>query len=246
MGDLTNLIPTSRQRLYPKLRAYAEALSGSLDRISQAHQLASELLADWLVAHYQPGKPLDVIIVCTGNSRRSILGSMMGNVAAAYADLPEIRFQSGGTDPTACNPRTVHALRAIGVEITPTGSEAVRGEPETANPIYQIRWGTLGEASAPPLEMAEFSKRYDDPANPGQGFAAVMVCHEADTGCPTVQGAALRLSMPYEDPKAHDGTAHEAHAYAERRDDIGRAMLSTLMQVRQRLIAVGTSVEGTP
>lgn len=37
------------------------------------------------------------------------------------------------------------------------------------------------------------------------------------------------------DPKEYDGTTVEASKYAERRDEIGRFMLSVLMQVRRRL-----------
>ena len=34
-----------------------------------------------------------------------------------------------------------------------------------------------------------------------------MVCGEADAACPFVKGAALRVSMPYLDPKIYDGGA---------------------------------------
>ena len=67
------------------------------------------------------------------------------------------------------------------------------------------------------------------------GFAALMVCGEADAACPFVKGAALRVSMPYLDPKIYDDSAYEAAKYAERRDDIGRLMLSVMMQVRNQL-----------
>jgi arsenate reductase len=96
----------------------------------------------------------------------------MGNIAAAYYGMPEVRFHSGGTAPTAFNPRTVQTLQAIGVEVEPTGREAARGEPQTANPIYRVRWGTPGGAA---FEATEYSKLYDDPANPQRGFAALMV-----------------------------------------------------------------------
>ena len=85
------------------------------------------------------------------------------------------------------------------------------------------------------MEATEFSKTYFDPANPQTGFAALMVCGEADAGCPFVKGAALRVSMPYLDPKIYDGSPFEAAKYAERRDDMGRLMLSVIMQARQRL-----------
>jgi len=230
--------PASRGRLLPKIREYADSLTTSSDMIDEPHRLAGQKLADWIARNYQPGKPLDVIVVCTGNSRRSILGSTLGNIAAAYYGMPEIRFHSGGTAPTAFNPRTVNALKAIGVEIEPTGKEAARGEPQTANPVYRVRWGTS-------LESTEFSKHYGDPANPQKGFAALMVCGEADAACPFVKGAALRVSMPYLDPKIYDGGTYEEAKYAERRDDMGRLMLAAMMQAR-RALSVGKATAHRP
>ncbi len=224
-------VPASRRALPAALVAHADALSTSFDMIDPPHREAGAELVDWIVAHHRPGEPLHVTVICTGNSRRSILGSTLGNVAAAYYGLPEIRFHSGGTAPTAFNPRTIAALQAIGVAIEPTGAEAPRGEPETANPMYRVRWGD-GD-----LATTEFSKTYRDPANPSNGFAALLVCSEADAGCPIVQGASARIRMPYLDPKLYDGTPFEAAKYAERRDDIGRLMLCVMMQVRNRLAA---------
>ena len=146
----------------------------------------------------------------------------MGNVAAAYDGIPEVRFCSGGTAPTAFIVRTVKALDEIGVEVERTGNEAPRGEPHTANPIYRVRWGSAAETGAAAMESIEFSKHYNDPANPQKGFAALMVCGEADAGCPLVKGSALRVSMPYLDPKIYDGGSYEAAKYAERRDDMAR------------------------
>jgi hypothetical protein len=143
------------------------------------------------------GKPLHVTIVCTGNSRRSILGSSMGNLAAAYYEMPGIRFHSGGTAPTAFNSRTVAGLKAIGFEVEPTGKEAPRGEPKTENPIFRVSWGQGFEAR-------EFPKHYGDATNPQKDFEAVMVCSEADEACPFVKGATFRLSIPYLDPKIYD------------------------------------------
>lgn len=225
---LESSTPDSRKKLHPKLREHAAYLTTTFDRIDAAHRDVGEKLAHWIAANYRPGQPLKVIVVCTGNSRRSILGSSMGNLAAAYYGMPEIRFHSGGTDPTAFNSRTVATLKSIGFEIEPTGQEAPRGEPNTANPFYRIRW-------AEGFEMAEFSKRYSDASNPQTGFAALMVCSEADDGCPVVKGASIRLSMPFLDPKTYDGGAFESAKYAERRDDIGRVMLSVMLQARRQI-----------
>lgn len=225
-------IPASRKNMFPKVTAHADYLTTSFDMIDTPHLEAGEKLADWIVENYKPGQPLHVTAICTGNSRRSILMSTLGNIAAAYYGMPEIKFHSGGTTPSAFNARTITALREIGVDVESTTAEAPRGEPMTANPIYKIHWGAAGE---PTLEATEFSKTYFDPSNPQKGFAALMVCGEADAACPIVKGAAVRVSMPYLDPKVYDGGIYEKLKYAERRDDIGRLMLSVMLSVRNRL-----------
>jgi arsenate reductase (thioredoxin) len=226
-------VPESRARLLPKIREHADFLTTSFDMIDETHRRAGQKLVDWVAKNYRPGQPLNVVVVCTGNSRRSILGATMGNVASAYYGMPEIRFHSGGTAPTAFNIRTVNALKEIGVEVVPTGKEAARGEPQTANPVLVVRWSNP-ETGGMPMEAIEYSKHYGDPTNPQQGFAALMVCGEADAACPFVKGATLRVSMPYLDPKIYDGRAYESANYAERRDDMARLMLSVMMQVRNR------------
>jgi hypothetical protein len=239
--SVESAVPKSRSRLRSEVRKHVELLTTSYDLIGEKHRPAGQKLADWIAKNYRPGKPLDVVVVCTGNSRRSILGSTMGNIAAAYYGMPEVRFYSGGTAPTAFNSRTARTLREIGVEIEPAGREAPRGEPQTANPVYRVRWGSPGGSGEPALETTEFSKKYDDPANPQEGFAALMVCGEADAACPFVKGAALRVSMPYLDPKIYDGSAYESAKYAERRDDIGRLMLSVMMQARRGMSSLRTA-----
>ncbi len=220
--------PRSRSDMYAKTRLHADLLSTQFDLIEDGHRKAGGELAEWVVKNYKPGKPLGVVIMCTGNTRRSVMGAAMGNVAAAYHGLPDLKFYSGGTDPDAVNPRSVAALKDVGIEIEDTGNEAPQGKKGVKNPIYRMKWGKG-------LETTEFSKKYTDPANPQENFAAVLVCSEADSACPMVAGAGVRVLVPYLDPKAFDGAAFEAAKYAERRDDQGRFMLSVLLQARRRL-----------
>ena len=236
-AHLDSAIPETRRALLPAVAAHLRLLTTSFDQIDELHRQRAPQLVDWIVENFEPGKPLPMIFVCTGNSRRSILGATLGNVAAAYFGLPEIRCYSGGTKASAFNVRTVATLREIGVEIKPTGRDLAGGAESEKNPVYKVRWG---DSSAQwPLETTEFSKRYDDPHNPRHGFAALIVCSEADASCPTVDGAALRVAMPYIDPKLYDGSEFEPRKYAERRDDMGRLMLSVMLQARLRLIASG-------
>jgi arsenate reductase len=213
--------------LFPRIAAHLAGLITPLGGIGEPHRSAGRALAEWVSARRRPGETLPVLVVCTGNSRRSVLGAMMGNAAASYLGLPEIRFFSVGTTPSAFNPRTIAALEAIGFEVEPTGEEAPRGPEGAPNPRYVVRWG-----NDPAQRMTEFSKALGDAALPREGFAALMVCDEADAGCPFVPGASARISMPFEDPKSADGTPDEAARYAERRDEIGRVLLAALGEAR--------------
>jgi hypothetical protein len=228
--------PASRIQLFPKIRGHVQALTTSFDWIPQSHRQGAAKLVEWIVANHQAGRPLHVVVICTGNSRRSILAAAMGNVAASYYGMPELRFHSGGTHPTAFNPRTIATLREIGVEIQATGKEAARGAPDAANPIYRVHWGDGAN-----MECKEFSKTYDNPVNPRSGFAAIMVCGEADSECPLVKGASIRIPLPYLDPKIYDDGLYESPKYSERRDDVGRLMLNVMMQARNRLAAANST-----
>lgn len=227
---VSSMYSSSRERLTPQLLRHAELLSTSFDMIDPNHHQSIEQLAQWISRNWSKENTLHIITTCTGNSRRSILGAMMGNLAAAHYGFDNIRFHSGGTKPSAFNKRTIATLREIGFEIEPTGQEARRGDPATANPIYHVRWGI-------DMHLNEFSKSYKDPTNPQSGFAAIMVCSEADAECPTVDGAKLRVAMKFMDPKFYDDGALEQIKYAERRDDIGRTMLATMACARRLLSA---------
>lgn len=231
---LHDTTPLSRKALFAKVREHADLLSTQFDLIDEPHRDAAGRLVAWIEKNYRPGETLPIIVICTGNSRRSILGSTMGNIAAAYYGVPNIRFYSGGTTPSAFNRRTIATLKEIGVEIEATGKEAPRGSADEKNPIYKARYGA-GQDSL------EFSKVYSDPHNPQKGFAAVLVCGEADAACPRVSGANARIPTPYDDPKLYDDAPFESAKYAERRDDIGRFMLSVLMQARRRMDAAAAA-----
>ncbi len=224
-----------RQRLLPELKRHAELLTTSFDMIDSTHHQSIERLAEWIAENERNQRQSQIIAACTGNSRRSILCATMGNLAAAYYGLDKVQFYSGGTKPSAFNKRTIASLAEIGFQIESSGREAPRGEPKTANTIYRVRWGK-------DLQATEFSKTYFDSDNPQTGFAAVMVCSEADADCPTIPGASMRLSMTFIDPKIYDDGAFERAKYAERRDDIGRTFLA-VMSLARRKVDAGKSIQ---
>jgi len=155
----------------------------------------------------QPEASLNFI--CTHNSRRSQFAQVWALVAAKYFDF-EISSFSGGVEVTACNPRTVAAMRRAGLEI--------QVKDEDANPHYHLQLNEEGAS----LEL--FSKLYDDAVNPKTKFAAVMTCSHADENCPFIPGALARIALNYEDPKAFDDSPKEAEAYDTRCRQIATEM----------------------
>ena len=80
--------------------------------------------------------------------------------------------------------------------------------------------------------MVGFSKVYDQPPSPKEGFCAIMTCSAADERCPVVFGASERIAIRYDDPKEHGGTALEEQRYDERCRQTAREMLYELVAQR--------------
>jgi arsenate reductase len=156
--------------------------------------------------------------ICTHNSRRSHIAQLWGQAAASYYGVKDVFCFSGGTEATAFNPRAVKAMQSVGFDI----QKIKEGE----NPVYEVRFSTNE------FPVVAFSKKYDDPFNHNQNFAAVMTCSHADENCPLVLGATTRIAITYDDPKDFDGTALEEATYSERANQIGREILFTFSKVR--------------
>jgi hypothetical protein len=71
------------------------------------------------------------------------------------------------------------------------------------------------------------------------GFVAIMTCSDADEACPFVPGAALRVSLPYDDPKASDGSAEEAATYDTRSREIAGEMAYLFHRVAEAELRFG-------
>ena len=194
------------------------------DTASVSEERKSELnaLAQWTAESLDERGQADLIFICTHNSRRSHLSQVWAQVGADVAGVKGIQTFSGGTEATACNPRTVAAMQRAGFEVVQ--QDTIHGE---TNPTYLVSTGLT--------DMACFSKKYGDESNPSEGFGAVMTCSSADRSCPLVYGADARFAIPYVDPKVSDGTDSEAATYDARLEQIGTEMLYLMGQVAARV-----------
>lgn len=203
-----------------ELGRYITARLVETDRIDDERRRALDDLAAALAHRLRETRRLDLLFVCTHNSRRSHMGQIWAHAAAWHFDLPHIVTASGGTEPTAFHPNAVAALRRAGFAIDVAGLGP--------NPVHRVR------AAAHDSPLRCWSKRIDDPANPRDGFVAIMLCTSADRACPSVPGAALRIALPYDDPGAADGTPHESATYDACCARIAREWLDVVGRLRER------------
>lgn len=203
--------------LYPGLAAYVTDAQAETDTIPAERRADLERLAGSIRERLGAGESARLVFICTHNSRRSHLAQVWAQTAAHVHGVRRVETFSGGTEATAFDRRAVAALERAGFRVDPRGG--------ADNPRYLVRFSDRAE----PMEC--FSKAYGQPPNPTHDFCAVMTCAAADDACPLVLGAAERLAIRYDDPKAFDGTERETEQYDERCRQVAREMLYALSVV---------------
>ncbi len=207
------------QDMNESLKNGIKDLMTQTDRISDQRKELLESIGTDLAKYRNLNPDSKIIFICTHNSRRSQLSEIWLNTALYYYGINDMEVYSGGTEATAFNHRMVEAVKRFGFDL-----ETIE---EGNNPKYQLNMAgnSLGNVM--------FSKKYQNEANPQENFIAVMVCSDADRGCPIVFGADERYALPYNDPKAYDDTRQEAEAYDNTVMEIGREILYMAQFINQ-------------
>jgi protein-tyrosine-phosphatase len=205
--------------LNPILHQTIQELAQTFDQIPAERRKLLGQLSSYIHSRKKACQAVNLVFICTHNSRRSHMAQLWAQAAAACYDIDQVYCFSGGTEATAFNPRAVQAMQEAGFDI--------RALDTGDNPRYLAAFAP----GAAPARL--WSKTFGDPANPASGFGAVMTCNDADESCPLVPGADLRLALTYHDPKHFDGTAQEEEKYRERARQIGRELLYAFLAARE-------------
>jgi arsenate reductase len=209
--------------LLPPLRSYVDEVANELDAISDERKVVLGEIAATIAERLGDGVDANVTFICTHNSRRSHMSHIWAQTAARYYGLDRVHAYSGGTEVTACNCRTITAMRRVGFAIEDATTDD--------NPLYLVRYA----ADRPPVRA--YSKLYNADGNPKDGFIALMTCSAADKLCPVVEGAVARYAIHYTDPRLCDDTPTETTAYNERCREIAREMFYIMSEVRNQMDA---------
>lgn len=216
--ETTTSNPVIKSSYHSGIDNAIENITQNFHTIDEERQNQLKKLALYLQTKQKTQEEVSLIFICTHNSRRSHLAQFWTMLAADYYGINNIHTFSGGTEATAFNPRSVACLQRSGFEITPETNEE--------NPVYQV---TFKNGQTPTLG---FSKKYTHEVNPKENFVAVMTCSNADKNCPTVDGAAFRVAIPYTDPKIADNTPEESTTYDKRSFQIATEMFYVLAQIK--------------
>ncbi len=185
-----------------KLQHYCESLTKDFDKIPAERKELLGKIAQYIIEKRKSGKAVNLIYICTHNSRRSHFGQIWAHVASKFYKIEGVNTFSGGTEFTAFNINAINAAKRAGFEVKPINIEK--------NTTYHL---VFDEKEAP---IVCFSKVYDDPRNPQKEFAAIMTCSDAEENCPFIPGVELRIGTTYDDPKAFDNTPQQDEKYDER------------------------------
>jgi hypothetical protein len=217
--------PTPKAHLLPSLGSYVDDVAHDLNAVPDERKVVLDQIAATVVTRLENGGEANLTFICTHNSRRSHMSQIWAQTAARYYGLDGVHAYSGGTQATACNCRTVTAMRHAGFDIT----DATTGD----NPVYLVRFAD----DRPPIRA--YSKLYNADGNPKEGFIALMTCSVADKSCPVVEGAVARYPIHYVDPRLCDDNPNETAAYNERCHEIAREMFYIMSKVHSHMDAAG-------
>jgi arsenate reductase len=207
--------------MFEKVQKKCLELIQQFDSISNDRKAILLQLSVYIQAKIDSNLPIQLMYVCTHNSRRSHFGQIWSAVATDFYSIPQVSTFSGGTESTAFHPNAIQALTDIGFEI-------FSADLTNENPKYTVQFGEN-------LQTVCFSKVYDDSVNPANAFAAIMTCSDAEENCPLIPDVELRVSTTYDDPKAFDGTAMESEKYTERSNQIALETLFVFSNLINKL-----------
>ncbi|MEX2485863.1 MAG: protein-tyrosine-phosphatase [Brumimicrobium sp.] len=194
------MIQNTQSRIFNKIKKYCEELSSDFSEISSDRKALLDQIVDY-ISSKKKEEEINLVYVCTHNSRRSHFGQVWATVAADFYNIQNVNSYSAGTEQTAFHPNAIAALTRVGFKIDKPKEEQ--------NPKYNVNFGENQSTTC-------FSKTLDHKTLPKQNFAAIMTCGDAEANCPFLPGAEKRIATTYEDPKKFDGTPQEAEKYDER------------------------------
>ncbi len=184
--------------------------------LTSDRKTALAAVAAALVTHLNEHEELQLLFVCTHNSRRSQTAEFFARIHAQPLLIQGLQIGSCGTEQTAFHPNMVAAIRRKGY--------ALKAEDHSSNPRFYI-------VDFP--ENLMYSKTFAQ-IEQTCAILAIMVCDHANEQCPFIPGTVARIPLMYQDPKYADDTEEERSAYDRTVNIINQEMQFLFDIVKER------------
>lgn len=180
--ELENYI---RQQVLPGAANITAERKDLLDKIATAARQAKDSL-----------QTVELLFVCTHNSRRSQLAQAWAWVGTQWYNTNGIGVHSAGTEATAFHANAINALKRASLHTEDSNNHQV---------FLKVDDKTTSAAF--------FSKTTEHPSIPNNNLIAIMTCSDAEQNCPFIPGADARIPLRYTDPKISDGKPNSNEVY---------------------------------
>jgi hypothetical protein len=119
--------------MFEKIETLLRQLVKNFDEIPAERKVILQKLSVYLKEKMLANEEINLVYICTHNSRRSHFGQVAAAIAASYFKIKNVHCFSGGTQVTAFNTNAINALEKLGFEINTK-------ESDSKNPMYQVAY----------------------------------------------------------------------------------------------------------
>tara|TARA_R110001592_G_scaffold238127_1_gene497539 strand:- start:112798 stop:113502 length:705 start_codon:yes stop_codon:yes gene_type:complete len=209
------MIPT-QSNLFPEIGNTINRLKP--EHLNKDRKAVLKPLIDYIQLKVDSQQEIRINFICTHNSRRSHLSQVWAQTMAYHFGIKNVFCYSAGTEATALFPMVADTLKNSGFHIKTLSQDS--------NPVYSIKYAHNQHP------IIGFSKSLEDEFIPRSEFVAIMTCSQADSACPTIEGAEKRIPVTFDDPKAFDNTPQQVEKYQERSDQIATELYYVFSQIK--------------
>jgi protein-tyrosine phosphatase/arsenate reductase len=105
--------------MYPNVKDFINGLTKEFNTIPETRKQILKKITQYIALKQLLNKQINLVYICTHNSRRSHFGQIWAHVAASYYEIKNVNTYSGGTEATNFNINAINALKKIGFIIKP-------------------------------------------------------------------------------------------------------------------------------
>ncbi|MEO8762376.1 MAG: protein-tyrosine-phosphatase, partial [Bacteroidia bacterium] len=109
--------------MFLPIKIYCDSLTKEFDLIPSERKDVLNKITQYISNQRLENKPVNLVYICTHNSRRSHFSQVWAQVAANYYKVNNVNTFSGGTEATAFNINAINALKKIGFDIKPINED---------------------------------------------------------------------------------------------------------------------------